>query len=211
MRSIHEATLLIGVALLAGVMFRHSLALPRAPIVYFAAVLVPFALSAASGVALILRPRALALASRLVLSGFVAVIGVAFMVVAGINDLWLPLSYPLRFFIFLSLVCLLFVAPWVATDFRVLHRSPLAFDSTLAPFLALGLYQLSPSHFDLALFWSESFWLALGLPTIIATYFTMRFAQRRGRSTLIPLAASTTILYVILAVTYGSIIHYRVA
>jgi hypothetical protein len=115
--------------------------------------------------------------------------------------------YPARFALGLLVLCILFVVPWVISEFRALHRSPIAFDAALVPFLALALFQLTPSQFRLEMFWDGEFWLLLGLPAFLLTYVAMRFVVRRGRSTVLPLCISTAILYVIIGGTFGSIIR----
>ncbi len=197
MRRVHEITLLMGSALLAVLILRPPL-LPYAPHVYFPIATLLFALSVAAAITLTLRPRAAALDLRSTLTYILSVAGLAFMTMAGVNDLWLPLTYPLRFVLFLSVIWLLFVIPWIASEYRVLRRSPLAFDAALPPFLALGLYQLDPSNFDLSIFWDDQFWLALGLPAIVITYFVMCARLRNELSTFVPLVISTALIYITL-------------
>ena len=124
------------------------------------------------------------------------------MTLAGINDLWIPLSYPARFAIGLIIMCILFAVPWLLCEFRAVHRSPILFDAALVPFFALTLFQLTASRLRLEMFWDHQFWLMLGLPAFLITYIAMRRAVRGRRSTVLPLCASTALLYIIIRGTY---------
>jgi len=93
MRRIHEIALAVGIAMLWAVLSRHVV-LPPTPYFYFVLVAIPFALSAGLALTLTLHPRQKPLAARTAISYLLSVAGLSFLISAGVNDLWIPLSYP---------------------------------------------------------------------------------------------------------------------
>jgi len=203
MRRIHEIALAVGIVFIWAALSRR-IPFPS-PFGYIVGVIVviSFLSSTVLALTLALRPRQSPLAVRTVFSYLLSAAGLSFLIMAGVNDLWIALSYSQRFLLLASLLCALFVVPWVFTDFRILHRTPLAFDAALTPFLA-GLLPIASSSLPLSIFWDLDFWAIFGLPTVLITYFAMRAACRRGRSTLVPLAVCTALLaFILLAISHG--------
>lgn len=205
MQRIQEVSLIVGVLLFVAAIYPFELGLPYAPWVYITLSIFAFAVSTIAALIRVVGPRSTPLSARAVAGHFVASAGLGYITMGAYNVLRVNMSYPLRFAWFLAVVCVLFVVPWVITEFRILHRTPLAFDASLPPFLAGALYQLGAHHSRFELFWDSSFWLFLGIPTSVATYYVMRRRVRAGRGTMRPLCISTAILYLVLGLTYATV------
>ena len=198
MRRIHEIALAVGIALLsAALSWNHT---PPPPVGWFIGigVVISFVLSIVLALTLTLRPRQKPLPIRTAFSLFLSASGLSLIIVCGVHDFWIPLSSLQSFLLLISLMCVLFIVPWVFTEFRIRHRTPIVFDAALTPFIA-GLATVSAFSKPIEMFWAPEFWRVLGLPSILITYFVMRAALRHGHGTLLPLSACSAIVFIILA------------
>ena len=193
MRAIHEITLLLGALLLSPIFVTNK----GLPCRYISLSLLAFVfvISTYSGIILAFRHRSLP--ARTVATYFLAVLGLAFMCMACVNDLWMPLTYGKRFTLMISVVIVLFVTPWVSLELVTHRRTPLPFDVCLAPFLATVLYLICwPKMFRLL--WDSHFWYYFVLSSVPVTCLIIFSPVSRGKSTLFTLCTSTAICFLIL-------------
>ncbi|MDQ6632434.1 MAG: hypothetical protein M3Y82_11890 [Verrucomicrobiota bacterium] len=170
-RRVHELALIAGIAMVLPVVLGLMLTLSETPWVYVTVNALLFAVSNCSGLLLASQSPSVPPIRGLV-SLCLSAVGLWYFSLVFLNDAaGIMNSEPQRFLVFTLIMSAFFLVPWVSAEFRIHHRSPPAFDAILPPFIALLLFQVTASRLQFYLFWSYGFWLILGLPTILITYF----------------------------------------